>query len=138
MQPLPPPSFILKHCLDLKVQQTIHLEHFTQSLTLYGYQKVDNVYEPGVCYSWLPSGFIPSGSTTAYRIELFDNQIDNIRSIDTETQKSIKPFSSIQLLPANEFTLKDNEIIPQKLSEHGISKTTPLQENYYQTNFLVE
>ena len=45
----------------------------------------------------------PMGAKTPYRIDLFDNEIDSIRSFDPSSQRSIEVIDEIQLLPAREF-----------------------------------
>lgn len=45
----------------------------------------------------------PMGSETPYRIDLFDDEIDSIKTFDTDTQRTISPVSEIRLLPAHEF-----------------------------------
>ena len=43
----------------------------------------------------------PMGSEIPYRIDLFDDEIDSIKTFDTETQRTISPVSEIRLLPAH-------------------------------------
>ena len=45
----------------------------------------------------------PMGSEMPYRIDLFDDEIDSIKTFNTETQRTISPVSEIRLLPAHEF-----------------------------------
>ncbi|HGL9889840.1 TPA: transcription-repair coupling factor, partial [Neisseria gonorrhoeae] len=45
----------------------------------------------------------PMGSETPYRIDLFDDEIDSIKTFDTDTQRTISPVSEIRLLPTHEF-----------------------------------
>ena len=44
----------------------------------------------------------PMGSSNAYRIELFDDEVDSLREFDTETQRTIQQVESIELLPGKE------------------------------------
>lgn len=48
------------------------------------------------------------GSPLPYRIDLFDDEIESIRTFDVDTQRSIYPVKEIRLLPAREFPLDDN------------------------------
>lgn len=43
------------------------------------------------------------GARQPYRIDLFDNEIETLRTFDPETQRSIDRIERIELLPANEF-----------------------------------
>ena len=46
---------------------------------------------------------------TAVRIEFFDDEIDSIRTFDTETQRSIDPLTEAVLVPAAEFIPNNEE-----------------------------
>src|SRR5690606_26839486 len=50
------------------------------------------------------------GSELPYRIDLFDDEIETLRTFDPETQLTIQQVDSIQLLPAKEFPLDKNGI----------------------------
>ncbi|MBE9563440.1 MAG: DEAD/DEAH box helicase, partial [Proteobacteria bacterium] len=52
----------------------------------------------------------PIGCDIPYRIELFDNEIDTIRSFDPETQRSISTIEELRLLPARELPLNSKAI----------------------------
>jgi transcription-repair coupling factor (superfamily II helicase) len=43
------------------------------------------------------------GTETAYRIDLFDDEIESIRSFDPETQRSTDKVEEVRLLPARDF-----------------------------------
>ena len=45
----------------------------------------------------------PMGAREAYRIDLFDDEVDSIRTFDPETQRSLDKVKEIRLLPAREF-----------------------------------
>jgi transcription-repair coupling factor (superfamily II helicase) len=62
---------------------------------------------------------VPMGADTPYRVELFDDVIDTLRSFDPETQRSEQPVESVKLLPAREFPLDQASTrrVREKLSE---------------------
>ena len=67
----------------------------------------------------------PMGAKLPYRIDLFDNEIDSIRTFDASTQRSIEVINSINLLPAREFASDEQSISTFKsnyLSEFGNTK----------------
>ncbi|MDP1672481.1 MAG: transcription-repair coupling factor [Burkholderiales bacterium] len=77
-------------------------------LTLAGYNAVTQVVAPGE-YSFR-GGLIdlyPMGSPLPYRIDLFDDVIDSIRSFDIDSQRSIMKVPEVRLLPAREFPLDE-------------------------------
>ncbi|MFQ5645151.1 MAG: transcription-repair coupling factor, partial [Thiogranum sp.] len=52
----------------------------------------------------------PMGSTMPYRIDLFDDDIESIRSFDPDSQRSLDKVDRISLLPAREFPVDDAAI----------------------------
>ncbi len=50
------------------------------------------------------------GSAEPYRIELFDDEIESIRTFDPETQRSEQKVEKVDLLPAREFPLTENAV----------------------------
>ncbi|WP_404361871.1 transcription-repair coupling factor [Marinobacter sp.] len=104
MHRLPPVAYLQGNTLLLEVGQTLHIDSWRLQLEAAGYRHADNVYEHG---EYAVRGAIldiyPMGATLPYRIDLFDNEIETLRTFDPETQRSIDRIDSIELLPANEF-----------------------------------
>lgn len=111
MQKLPPKSFIGQYVFAIKNGQSLKIDSLKQQLVHSGYQHVDTVYEHGE-FSIRGSiiDIFPMGHNTPYRIELFDDEIESLRSFDPENQRSIKKFEEIELLPAREFPCNDDHI----------------------------
>lgn len=99
-----PAEFIAANCFDLKVGDTIDVENLRRQLSDAGYHAVDAVLEHG---EFTIRGSIidlfPTGSELPFRIELFDDEIETLRTFNTETQISIERIDAINLLPAKEF-----------------------------------
>ncbi|HEY5717241.1 MAG TPA: transcription-repair coupling factor, partial [Motiliproteus sp.] len=108
---LPPKSFINAHSLLLDVGQRIDLQRLRDELTESGYRAVETVYEHG---EFAVRGAIidiyPMGSELPLRIDLFDDEIDTLRTFDPETQRSLERLNQIRLLPAKEFPLNKEGI----------------------------
>jgi len=106
LQRLTPRSFVDGHALVLKVGDDLDLEAFRLKLTAAGYASVPQVATPGE-FAIRGSLFdvFPMGSEAPLRIDLFDRQIDSIRSFDAETQRSSEKLERLDLLPAREFSL---------------------------------
>ena len=103
---LPPREFLAAHTFFLKQGTRLDLDALRGQLTLAGYTHVTQVVSPGE-YS-VRGGIVdlfPMGSPLPYRIDLFDNEIETIRTFDADTQRSIYPVKEIRLLPAREFPL---------------------------------
>ncbi len=47
------------------------------------------------------------GSALPYRLDLFDNEIDSIKSFDPDSQRTLYPVPEVRLLPAREFPMDD-------------------------------
>jgi len=101
---LPPPSFLAAHTFLMKRGDTLDIDKLRAQLSLAGYQHVTQVVAPGE-YS-VRGGLIdlfPMGTQLPYRIELFDDEIETLRSFDVDTQRTLYPVPEIRLLPAREF-----------------------------------
>ncbi|WP_082869190.1 transcription-repair coupling factor [Oleiphilus sp. HI0125] len=104
LQRLPPVDFIAANSLSLQIDGRFNPDDYRRSLEQVGYRHVDTVYEHGE-YAVRGSIFdvYPMGSEFPIRIELFDDEIESLRSFDPETQRSKEKLKSIELLPAHEF-----------------------------------
>ncbi|MEW6514935.1 MAG: transcription-repair coupling factor [Pseudomonadota bacterium] len=101
---LAPPSFLAAHTFFMKRGDKLDIEKLRAQLTLAGYQHVTQVVAPGE-YS-VRGGLVdlfPMGTQLPYRIELFDNEIETLRSFDVDSQRTLYPVPEIRLLPAREF-----------------------------------
>ncbi len=111
MHRLPPRQFLDSHALLLETGQILDLEVMRLRLETSGYHCVSTVMEHGefaVRGSLLD--LYPMGSREAFRIELFDDEIESIRIFDPETQRSSDKAEQIRLLPAREFPLNKEGI----------------------------
>lgn len=108
MQKVPPASFIGKYVFSIKLEDTLKLDKLRERLAHAGYQHVDTVYEHGE-FSIRGSiiDLYPMGHDLPYRIELFDDEVESLRSFDPENQRSLEKFEAINLLPAREFPCND-------------------------------
>lgn len=104
MQKLPPVPFLAGHTFWLKTGQTLDIGRLKTDLVDAGYNHVSHVVAAGEFA--VRGGIVdlfPMGSEMPYRIDLFDDEIDSIKTFDTDTQRTISPVSEIRLLPAHEF-----------------------------------
>ncbi|HGG9597201.1 TPA: transcription-repair coupling factor [Neisseria meningitidis] len=104
MQKLPPVPFLAGRTFWLKTGQTLDIGRLKTDLADTGYNHVSHVVAAGEFA--VRGGIVdlfPMGSEMPYRIDLFDDEIDSIKTFDTETQRTISPVSEIRLLPAHEF-----------------------------------
>ena len=105
---LAPPAFLAGYTFHFKVKQQLDEARLKSQLTLAGYQHVTQVVSPGE-YA-VRGGLIdlfPMGSLVPYRVDLFDDEIDSIRTFDPDSQRSLYPVPEVRLLPGREFPMDD-------------------------------
>lgn len=108
---LAPKRFLLGSSLVLDVGQKLDVEQMRLRLEAAGYRCVDTVYEHGeFAVRGALIDLFPMGSALPYRIDLFDDEIETLRTFDPENQRSIDKVESIRLLPAREFPLKKEAV----------------------------
>ena len=103
-----PPSFLAGYTFHFRVKQKLEEAKLKAQLTLAGYSHVTQVVSPGE-YA-VRGGLIdlfPMGSTVPLRVDLFDDEIDSIRTFDPDSQRSLYPVPEVRLLPGREFPMDD-------------------------------
>jgi len=121
IQKIVPLDYIQQFTFLLSCGDTLEIEAFTQKLEASSYQRVSQVMEHG---EFAIRGSIidlfPMGSKTPFRLDLFDDEIETIRSFDPENQRSIEQIDEIKLLPAKEFnfTQQGIDLFRQKFKQY--------------------
>ena len=109
MQRIAPRSHITGAGLMLAKGQKLDLLAEQRRLEAAGYRYVPQVAEAGdFAVRGALIDIFPMGAAEPYRIELFDDEIESIRSFDPETQRSQQPVEKVELLPGREFPLTEN------------------------------
>ena len=106
---LAPPSFLAGYTFEFSVKQKLDEARLKAQLTLAGYSHVTQVVSPGE-YA-VRGGLIdlfPMGSLVPFRVDLFDDEIDSIRTFDPDSQRSLYPVPQVRLLPGREFPMDDD------------------------------
>jgi transcription-repair coupling factor (superfamily II helicase) len=105
---LAPPAYLAAYTFFLKQGEKLDAGQFRDQLTLAGYAHVTQVVAPGE-YS-IRGGLVdlfPMGSSLPYRLDLFDNEIESIKTFDVDNQRTLYPVPEVRLLPAREFPLDE-------------------------------
>lgn len=106
-----PREFLVQSSLILTKGEIFDLKNKRSLLEQAGYRCVSEVREHG---EFAVRGAIvdlfPMGHDTPFRIDLFDNEIDSIRSFDPDSQRSLEKKQQIRLLPGKEFPLTPEAI----------------------------
>ena len=106
---LAPPSFLAAYTFNFKQKQRLNEAALKSQLTLAGYSHVSQVVSPGE-YA-VRGGLIdlfPMGSLVPYRVDLFGDEVDSIRTFDPDSQRSLYPVPEVRLLPGREFPMDEN------------------------------
>ncbi|GAB7563172.1 transcription-repair coupling factor [Methylobacillus methanolivorans] len=129
---LPPNAYLAAHTFMLKKGQTLDIEALRNQCANAGYHHVSQVMSPGE-FS-VRGGLIdlfPMGSTLPYRLDLFDDEIETIRTFDVDSQRSLYPVADIRLLPAKEFPLDENGIARFRQNFREIFEGDPSRSRIY-------
>jgi transcription-repair coupling factor (superfamily II helicase) len=109
MQRIAPRTHITGSGLMLRKGQKLDLAIEQRRLEASGYRHVPQVAEPGdFAVRGALIDIFPMGASEPYRIELFDDEVESIRSFDPETQRSQQQVEKVELLPAREFPVTDD------------------------------
>ena len=133
VQRVVPTDYVKQKSLVVKTNTTLNRGEFTAALMHSGYVRVDTVYQHGefaIRGSLLD--VFPMGSESAYRIELFDDEIESLREFDPDTQRTTQKVQYIEVLPGRECPLDTESIARFKSNWHERFDTDPRQCPLYQ------
>ncbi|MBV1914803.1 MAG: transcription-repair coupling factor [Pseudomonadales bacterium] len=132
MHRLMPRQELLKRSLMLNISDTLALDQFRSELESAGYRAVNTVREHGEFA--LRGGIFdifPMGVELPYRIELLGDEIDTIRTFDSETQLSVEKIKQISLLPAREVPIDPVSITNFRNRWHDLFPGNPSDCSLY-------
>jgi transcription-repair coupling factor (superfamily II helicase) len=111
LQRLAPTQYLRTNSLIVKVGDRKDLHQMRQNLEASGYRSVEQVMEHG---EFSARGAIldifPMGCKTPFRLDFFDDEIEDIRLFDPDNQRSSDKIDEINLLPAHEFPTDETAI----------------------------
>lgn len=126
MDKLPSIDTVAKEVFSIGVEKTFPVEELQERLLTIGYEKVA-VVEMGGQFA-VRGGIVdifPLTEELPYRIELWGDEVDSIRSFDPDSQRSIDQLDQISIYPASEM------VIDGKRMEQGIKNMqADFQKNY--------
>lgn len=117
MDSLLPLEVINSYVIDIKLDDEVDIAALQSGLVAAGYERVTQVESPGEFA--IRGGIIDVFTLTSevpYRIELWDNIVDTIRSFEVLSQRSIENVESVSIYPASEI------ILEQDVYKKGIKK----------------
>ena len=111
MDHLLPLSAIKEQILTVREGESINVEQWKRHLVTLGYERMAQV--DGMGQFSIRGGIIdvfPLTEELPFRIELWDDEVDSIRTFDLESQRSVEQVDHAVLYPASEQVLKRQHI----------------------------
>lgn len=101
-----------ENCISVKLGDKVDLEKIQKQLTDMGYEHVEQVGQEG---EFSVRGSIldvfPLTEESPCRIDLWDDEVDTIRSMDVESQRSVEELAYIDIYPAFEVFMTENKAL---------------------------
>ncbi len=94
------PKVLKESRIELVKNEQVDVDFLIEVLIEYGFQRVDFVYEPGQ-FS-IRGGIVDVfsyGNEWPYRFELFDDEVESIRTFDPTTQLSKSKIAKVSIVP---------------------------------------
>ena len=111
LQKIAPRSFLAGSSFDLRIGQTFDTQRQREVLTDAGYLSADTVTERGqFAVRGSVMDIFPMGAERPVRIDLFDDEIDTLRTFDPDTQRTVEKIDELKILPGKEFPFDDAAI----------------------------
>jgi transcription-repair coupling factor (superfamily II helicase) len=106
------PELYKKNIIKMSVGDSLNIDKLVNVLVSSGYERVSMIDSKGQ-FSFrggIIDVFSPVESNP-YRIELFDDEIDSIRNFNVDSQRSIDKMKTINIFPAKELILTEEEVL---------------------------
>ncbi len=106
-----PAEFIQQHSFQVTCGDVLEIEYLSEQLLKVGYRRTPTVMAHGefnVRGSLID--LFPMGAKQPYRLDLFDQEVESIRTFDVDTQRSDQSVAQISLLPGKEFATDSHSI----------------------------
>ena len=117
------PEIFASYKIPIEVGQVVNLDDLPNKLVEMGYERFPSV--EGLGQFSIRGSIIDIGTQDAnYRIELFDDEVDSIRSFEIESQRSLDKLEEITIYPIEDLILREDE--KEKIADRikkDISKT---------------
>lgn len=112
MNPLPPLNEFRAGIIEIDLDSELDLDELKEQLIYLGYERVGLVEEPGQFA--IHGGIIDIFSLTEenpYRIELWGDEIDSMRSFDVQSQRSVETLEEICIYPATDVLIQKEQML---------------------------
>ena len=117
LEKFPSCEFFKNHSLKIKIGDSIDLKTLAKNLVQMGYKKSTMVNDISEFSIRGDIADVFSLDENPVRIELWGDEVVDIRYFNNETQKSIEKIKEINILPVYKFTVEGNEKLIQELQQ---------------------
>ena len=133
LEKFPDEKFFEKNSLKIKVGDEVNLKELSQKLVNLGYKRATMVSDIAEFSIRGDIADIFSLDDNPVRIELWGDEVVDIRYFNNETQKSVEKAKEIEILPVYKFVLDENS---PKLNEEdeGYFEGIEVYQNYFNDN----
>ena len=131
MDHLLPLSLMKERCLSVEAGEVLDVENMKEILTDMGYERMGQV--DGMGQFSIRGGIIdiyPLTEELPVRIEMWDDEVDSIRSFDPESQRSIAQMDSVLIYPASELVLTRDQMLEgaERIEKEGKKQEKTFRE----------
>lgn len=146
LEKFPTKDFFIKNSVNLKIGDEIDARELAQKLVNLGYKRstmVSDISEFSIRGDIID---IFSLDEHPIRIELWGDEIVDLRFFNNETQKSIEKVKNVQIKPVYKFLIKENnekksikkipEFLKEKIETEGYFEGIEIYQNYFNTKFV--
>jgi len=135
LEKFPNEDFFTSNTLKIKIGDEIDLKDLSQKLVSLGYKRSTMVSDVGEFSIRGDIADIYSLNENPVRIELWGDEVVDIRYFNNESQKSIEKIKETEILPIYKFVLNENS---PKLNEEddGYFEGIEVYQNYFNNDFV--
>ncbi len=112
MDRLVPPQIFKSFRITIRQGDTVDLDTLRDQLARMGYEYADQTEEPGqFCVRGGILDVYPLAQEMPFRIELWGDEVDSIRSFSPESQRSVETTEQLTVYPASELVLSRERLV---------------------------
>lgn len=140
LEKFPDPDFYNKNKLTIKVGDEIDLKQLSQKLVNLGYKRSTMVSDIAEFSIRGDIADVFSLDKNPVRIELWGDEVVDLRYFNNETQKSVEKVKKIEILPVYKFLLDTPQNLPkeikEQIEEEGYFEGIEIYQNYFNQNLV--
>lgn len=142
LEKFPDKNFLNQNSIDIKIKDSIDIKEFAQKLVNLGYKRSTMVSDIGEFSVRGDIIDVFSLNKSPIRIELWGDEIVDLRFFDNETQKSIEKVKEFAIKPIYKFLASDKKLknvpnfLQEKITEEGYFEGIEVYQSYFNPKFV--